>query len=87
MNVTESKEARPEHVDEKGAAPDFNNTKFLHEEAAQATAAEHSLGLWQALKTYKRAAFWSVRESMTTPIKTMSVFPKCKHSTDTALPI
>lgn len=87
MNVTESKEALPEHVDEKGAAPDFNDTKFLSEEAAQATAAEHSLGLWQALKTYKRAAFWSVRKSTTTNIKTMSTFPKCKHSTNTALPM
>lgn len=66
MDITESKAARHEHVDEKGAAPDYENTKFLNEEAAHATAAEHSLGLWQALKTYKRAAFWSVRKSPTT---------------------
>lgn len=62
MEITQSKEAAPEHIDEKGAGPDFADTKFLNAEAAQATAAEHSLGLWQALKTYKRAAIWSVRE-------------------------
>lgn len=73
MDITESKEARPEHVDEKGTGPDFQNTKFLNEEAAQATAAEHSLGLWQAIKTYKRAAIWSVRKSPenTTGIKVL----------------
>lgn len=67
MDITEAKAARhehvDEHVDEKGAAPDYENPRFLNEEAAHATAAEHSLGLWQALKTYKRAAFWSVRKS------------------------
>jgi MFS transporter, SP family, general alpha glucoside:H+ symporter len=36
--------------------------KVLNAEARQATANEHSLSLGQALKTYKRAAFWSVRE-------------------------
>lgn len=62
MDITHSKDSAPEHVDEKGAAPDYADTKFLNAEAAQATAAEHSLGLWQALKTYKRAAIWSVCE-------------------------
>lgn len=36
--------------------------KVLNAEARQATDNEHSLTLWQALKTYKRAAIWSVRE-------------------------
>lgn len=62
MEITQSKESRPEHIDEKGVGPDFTDTKALNAEAAQATAAEHSLGLVQALKTYKRAAMWSVRK-------------------------
>jgi SP family general alpha glucoside:H+ symporter-like MFS transporter len=35
--------------------------KVLNSEARQATATEHSLTLWQALKTYRKAAFWSIR--------------------------
>lgn len=34
--------------------------KELNEDARMATAAEHSMTLWQALKTYRKAAFWSV---------------------------
>lgn len=62
MDITNSKETGPEHIDEKGAGPDLSNSKYLNHEAAQATANEHSLGLWQALKTYKRAALWSIRK-------------------------
>lgn len=62
MEIVNSKESGPDHIDEKGVAPDFTSAKYLNHEAAQATANEHSLGLWQALKTYKRAAFWSVRK-------------------------
>lgn len=69
MEITDSKEARPEHIDEKGIAPDYNNTKFLNEEAAQATANEHDLTLWQAIKTYKRAAIWSIRKSSPIALK------------------
>jgi MFS transporter, SP family, general alpha glucoside:H+ symporter len=29
--------------------------------ALEGTAQEHSMGVWEALKTYKRAAFWSIR--------------------------
>ena len=36
------------------------HNKVLNEEARQATATEHSLTLWQALKTYRKAAFWSI---------------------------
>lgn len=38
--------------------------KTLNAEALEATAAEHSLGFIQGFKTYKRAAFWSIRESI-----------------------
>lgn len=69
MDPINSKETAPEHiderhvdVDEKGSAPVYHDSKVISEEVAQATAAEHSLGLWQALKTYKRAAMWSVRK-------------------------
>jgi hypothetical protein len=34
--------------------------KVLDHDARLATAAEHSLTFWQALKTYRKAAFWSV---------------------------
>lgn len=36
--------------------------KVLNSEAQQATDVEHSFGVWQGLKTYKRAAFWSIGE-------------------------
>lgn len=62
MDITQSKEPVAEHVDEKGSGPDYTNTKYLDREAAQATANEHSLTLWQALSTYKRATMWSVRK-------------------------
>lgn len=39
--------------------------KALNTEAHQATAQEHSFGVFQALKTYKRAAFWSILISTT----------------------
>lgn len=35
--------------------------KALNNAALEATAGEHSYGVWQGFKTYKRAAFWSVR--------------------------
>lgn len=39
--------------------------KALKEEALLGQQNEHNLGLWQALKTYKRAALWSVLISTT----------------------
>lgn len=36
--------------------------KALNNNALEATVQEHSVGVWQGLKTYKRAAFWSMRE-------------------------
>lgn len=62
MEHTESKETRPEHIDEKGAAPNLDNVKVLNDEAAQATAAEHSMTFMQGIKTHKKAAIWSVRK-------------------------
>ncbi len=35
----------------------------LANSALEGAAQEHSMGVMQALKTYKRAAFWSVRRS------------------------
>lgn len=34
--------------------------KVLNNNALEATVEEHNIGLFQAFKTYKRAAFWSV---------------------------
>ena len=62
MEPAESKEARPEHIDEKGTEPNLDNVKVLNDEAARATAAEHSMTLRQGLKTHKKAAIWSVRK-------------------------
>ncbi|KKY39786.1 putative maltose permease mal31 [Diaporthe ampelina] len=65
MEPAESKEARPEHIDEKGTEPNLDNVKVLNDEAARATAAEHSMTLRQGLKTHKKAAIWSVLISAT----------------------
>ncbi|KUI57389.1 General alpha-glucoside permease [Cytospora mali] len=65
MNTTESKESRPEHIDEKGPDPQLENVKALNEEAAQATDAEHNMTLMQGIRTYKRAAMWSILISTT----------------------
>ncbi|OLN97912.1 Alpha-glucosides permease MPH3-like protein 1 [Colletotrichum chlorophyti] len=58
------------HV-EKGApqVSQYNDValddKVLNSEAHQGTDIEHSFGVWQGLKTYKRAAFWSILISTT----------------------
>ena len=38
--------------------------KTLNNEALEATVDEHSYGVWEGFKTYKRAAFWSIRKSL-----------------------
>ncbi|KAM0299877.1 hypothetical protein HYE67_005824 [Fusarium culmorum] len=43
---------------------DLHN-KALANEALEATADEHSYGVWQGFKTYKAAAFWSIAISTT----------------------
>jgi hypothetical protein len=35
--------------------------------ALEGAAQEHSMGVLQALKTYKRAAFWSIRTFLSSP--------------------
>ena len=36
--------------------------KALNNAALEATIHEHNVGIWQGLKTYRRAAFWSIRK-------------------------
>lgn len=67
-------EITPEKQASSGAAVEEGPTEYTHyndvdlhdkglnEQAKQGTAAEHSLGFVQAMKTYKRAAFWSARK-------------------------
>jgi hypothetical protein len=38
------------------------NDKILRHEAQQGAEDEHNMSLLQALKTYKRAALWSIRK-------------------------
>lgn len=62
MDIKESNEERPEHIDEKGPEPIHKHVKALNEEATLATDAEHSMTLIHGLKTYKKAAMWSIRK-------------------------
>lgn len=39
-----------------------DDEKLFNQEAQLGTEAEHSFGFVQAIKTYRRAAFWSMRE-------------------------
>jgi len=51
----------PDHEKLESQHGDVNvSGKMLNEDAKQATALEHSTTLWQGLKTYRKAAFWSV---------------------------
>lgn len=54
---------------EKGGTVDYTgfahvglDDKMLNAEARQAADNEHNLSLLQAIKTYKRAALWSIRK-------------------------
>ncbi|KAI1855686.1 hypothetical protein JX265_006090 [Neoarthrinium moseri] len=68
--VTTEKAASPDHI-EKGKLEyvQFDKAdrhdKVLNAEARQATANEHDLTFMQAIKTYKRAALWSMLISLT----------------------
>ena len=62
----EQKVAQPEQI-EQGGDMDYRksaeggfNEKILDHEAKQGAEAEHNLSLLQAIKTYKRAALWSI---------------------------
>jgi SP family general alpha glucoside:H+ symporter-like MFS transporter len=62
----EQKVTQPEQIEEGGnmdyrkSAEGGYNEKILNHEAKQGAEAEHNLSLIQALKTYKRAALWSI---------------------------
>lgn len=56
--------------------------KGLNNEAHEGTNIEHSFGVWQGLKTYKRAAFWSIRE-----LFFENGTYVCKSSSDTSPPL
>lgn len=56
----------PIHLEAYGGLSHLKNAG-LHDAslaggALEGAAQEHSMGVWQGLKTYKRAAFWSVCE-------------------------
>ncbi|KAF4340871.1 alpha-glucoside transport [Fusarium beomiforme] len=58
------------HIESTDAGLDHLKNVDLHDkalanEALEATADEHSYGVWQGFKTYKRAAFWSIVISTT----------------------
>ena len=66
-DIIEQKVTGPEEVEEGGGL-DYRksteagyNDKILNHEAKQGAEAEHNMGLLQALKTYRRAALWSIR--------------------------
>ncbi|KAF9770170.1 hypothetical protein IL306_012308 [Fusarium sp. DS 682] len=53
------------HIESTDAGLDHLKNVDLHDkalanEALEATADEHSYGVWEGFKTYKRAAFWSI---------------------------
>jgi len=47
--------------------------KALANAALEATVQEHNIGVFQAFKTYKRAAFWSIRMSLLAPRKRVAL--------------
>lgn len=60
------KGADPIHLEAYGGLTHLKNAG-LHDAslaggALEGAAQEHSMGVWQGLKTYKRAAFWSICE-------------------------
>ncbi|KAB5549464.1 general substrate transporter [Coniochaeta sp. 2T2.1] len=70
-DTIEQKVAGPVQVEEGGGL-DYRksteagyNDKILNHEAKQGAEAEHNMGLLQALKTYRRAAMWSILISTT----------------------
>lgn len=61
--MMESKEIDLDQVERAHTNEDALNSKVLKQDAKEATAAEHSLSLFQAIKTYRKAVFWSVMVS------------------------
>lgn len=54
-----------DHVEKAHADVTELSEKQLNNEAHHATDVEHNISIWQALKTYKKAAIWSVLISTT----------------------
>jgi len=50
---------RVENIESQPEKNDFSG-KMLNADAKLATEAEHSMPLWQGIKTYRKAVFWSV---------------------------
>lgn len=42
--------------------------------ALEGTAQEHSMGVFQALRTYKRAAFWSIRTFVAESLRHLPIY-------------
>lgn len=65
-DTIEQKVTQPEQVEDGGgldyrrSAEAGYNDKILNHEAKQGAEAEHNLSLVQAIKTYRRAALWSI---------------------------
>lgn len=55
IEIEEKRNTPPEDV----VYGDYSG-KMLNEDAKLATVAEHTMAIWPALKTYRKAAFWSV---------------------------
>lgn len=71
---------------EEGQHPTTMSGKLFNEDARLATEAEHSMGLWKGLKTYRKAVLWSVLVSSsiimegydTTLISSFFAYPEFK---------
>lgn len=59
----ESKEIDLDQVEKAHVSDDMMEAKLLYQDAKEATVLEHTLTFWQAVKTYRKAVFWSVMVS------------------------
>lgn len=64
--ATTDKGADPIHLEAYGGLSHLKDAGLhdatLASGAFEGATQEHSVGVWQGLKTYKRAAFWSIRK-------------------------
>lgn len=73
-DTIEQKITRPEQLEDGGdlanrkSAEAGYHDKILNHEAKQGAEAEHNMGLIQAIKTYRRAALWSICRSLPPPL-------------------
>lgn len=66
MATEKTSRAESIHVESNDAGLDHLKDVALHDkalanQALEGTAQEHNSGVWQAFKSHKRAAIWSVR--------------------------